>query len=294
MRGENVGMRRTLILLILGCLLLLAACGDNTLAPASSTGEAAPSTTATSSTTTTTLAPTTTTTTVEITPSTTDGIDGFSEEAGTPQGELDSFTGRFDATLDIMGMSMAMTTNSTYVGSAYECVTSMDMGGMSMEMTVVATPDTLWIDSGSGFQESNLFDSDVQSVTGICPASPMFWTAFGEAPWGAMSGEPDTINGIPVQRLDMTSMAGGFDLGALDAFFGGVGALPDGIQINEMVFWIADPGGWPVALQVGVDLSESAVAELVGMEGLGAASMTMSVEIDNVNDPALSVQVPPA
>jgi len=270
-------MKRTLRILLVGCLLLLAACGGDSVFGGSTSTSTTESTSTTSPTT------TVVTTTTLSSPTTTAAGDGFDAQAGSPPDALDSFAGGLDATVDMMGISMVMTVDFTYVGSAYECVAAISAAGTSMEMTVVATPETLWIDKGMGFEESNRLDSDVQSVIGICPATPMFWMGFGEVPWASMSGDSETVNGIPAQRVDLTSMADVMELGALAALMGG--GIDTGIEINEAVFWIADPGGWPVAMQVGM--------VMLDMEGMGDVPITMHYEIDSANDPSLSVQVPP-
>ncbi len=278
-------MSRTPILLIVACLLLAAGCGGNSVlaGPTSTTAEPAPTTSVESTSTTPPTTTVSTTTTTLSLPTTTAGGGGFHTEAGSPPDALDSFAGGLDANMEMMGISMVMTVDFTYVGSAYECVATVNAAGTSMEMAVVATPETIWLDQGYGFEESGPFDSNVQTVVGICPASPTFWMGFGEVPWAAMTGEPDTVNGIPAQRVDFTAMAGAMDLGALAALMGG--GVGSGMDIDEAVFWIADPGGWPVAMQVGM--------VMLDLEGMGDVPISMHYEINTVNDPSLSVQVPP-
>jgi hypothetical protein len=289
-------MARVLTLFVVGCLLL-AACGDD-----AATGATSTSTTVSMSTTT--LATTTTsTTTTTVAPTTTAEAASFYTKAQTPPGELDSFTGRSEMTFaivpggeleqgEIMGGGAVVITDATYVGNAYECISTLDTMGFSMTMVVVATPETVWVGADGVFDETYFSDPNVQGVTSMCAASPMIWLGFDATTCATGTGAPEEIDGIPARRIDLSATPSCLDFIDLVAVFG-YGHFPESAEYSEVIFWIADPGGWPVAIQAHMDLSEEAMAELWGIEGLGAGTIDLRMEIDNVNDPTLSVQVPP-
>ncbi len=279
-------MRKTLTLLIIGCLL--AACGDGVFGAAASTSTSPSINTTTSST----AATTSSTTTTGASSTTLADGGAFAAEAGTPPGELDSFTGTSEMYLSLDAGGAVVTTDAVYVGDAYQCTSTMENMGFSVTMTVVATPETVWVGQGGSFEESDFSDPNVQGVTAICAASPAFWSGFGETSCATAPGDPDEVNGIPTQRIDLSGALGCMDWVDLAAAFG-YGSFPESAEFNEVVFWIADPGGWPVEVQARMHLSEEAVTELLGVTGLGTGLIDLRIQIDNINDPSLSVQVPP-
>lgn len=247
--------------------------------------------TGSSETTTTTEAPTTTssTTTSSTTSTTTTTMAplaaAFPREPGTPTGELDSFTGTTDMTFSAEGLDAGFETLGTFVGDAFECTTTMDFGGFRLTATGVATPERSWVDAGQGFVEVGLLDPDLDTAIGVCAANPAFWEG-GSFAFPAVEGEPDTINGIPVQRVEFSEL-----LGALSAFgFAELG----GLEFENAVFWIADDGGWVAGFDMTFLIQPESAAAFFG-PGLTLtepAEMTMIMRIADPNDPTLSVQLP--
>lgn len=254
--------------------LIATACS----ATATTTSTTAPTTTTTTSTT------STSTTTTSTTTTTMGEAAVFPGEPGTPT-QLDSFTGITELSFAAEGLEIDFVSEGTYVGTAFECRTMMDFGGFGITATGVATPETAWVDVGQGFVEVGVFDQDLQTAISVCPANPLFW-ADGSFALPGIEGEPDTINGIPAQRVEF-----GEFLEALSSF-----GVPDleGMEFEDAVVWIADDGGWVVAIDMTFRIPPESAGEFFG-PGTAlteAAVMQMIVQIADPNDPTLTVELP--
>lgn len=271
-------MRRTAICAaLLGAAAAACSSATDTTATLAATSTTATTTTTLPQTTTTALLPSTTTTVVET--------QAFPREPGTPT-ELDSFTATSEVTFSAEELEFGMSSDGVFVGDAYRCDTAMDLGGFSFTMVAVGTPEASWLDDGGGFVEVSPLDPDFDTAAGICAANPAFWSDGGFVPPSAQ-GEPDTINGIAAQRLELsellTSLAGlGFEL--------------DGMTFKDATIWIAEEGGWVVAIDMTFMIAPESAGEFFGpgFEIVEGAEMRMLVEIADPNDPSLAVEVPPS
>jgi hypothetical protein len=208
----------------------------------------------------------------------------FPGEPGTPT-QLDSFTGTTELTFAAEGLEIDFVSEGTYVGTAFECRTTMDFGGFGITATGVGTPEMAWVDVGQGFVEVGAFDPDLETAISVCPANPMFW-AGGSFALPGVEGEPDTINGIPAQRVEF-----GEFLEALSSF-----GVPDleGMEFEDAVVWIADDGGWTVAIDMTFRIPPESAGDFFG-PGTALtepAVMRMIVQIADPNDPTLTVELP--
>jgi hypothetical protein len=101
-----------------------------------------------------------------------------------------------------------------------------------------------------------------------------------------VGGEPDTINGIPAQRVELSEF-----LEALSSF--GVTDL-EGIEFEEAVVWIADDGGWTIAFDMTFRMDPESAGEFFG-PGTALtepAEMRMIVQIADPDDPTLTIELP--
>jgi hypothetical protein len=208
----------------------------------------------------------------------------FPSEPGTPT-QLDSFTGTTELTFAAEGLEIDFVSEGTYVGTAFECRTTMDFGGFGITAVGVVTPETAWVDVGQGFVEVGALDPDLDTAISVCPANPLFW-ADGSFALPGVGGEPDTINGIPAQRVELSEF-----LEALSSF--GVTDL-EGIEFEEAVVWIADDGGWTAAFDMTFRMDPESAGEFFG-PGTALtepAVMRMIVQITDPDDPTLTVELP--
>ena len=181
-------------------------------------------------------------------------------------------------------LDIQMNSVGTFVGNAYKCETTIVFFGLAIGTTVVATPDSVWLDSGLGLEQTTPFNDDVDSATSICLANPEFWEGYEQLPF---DGEPDTINGIATQRVVLTDF-----LDILSAL--GIDLVSEGMELEEATAWFADPEGWLAGLDMTmiVDSAEISGAFGIPAEGAEDARMSISMRIANPNDPNLIVPVP--
>jgi hypothetical protein len=188
-------------------------------------------------------------------------------------------------TFSAEGLDMVMHSEGVYAGDAYRCETNMDFGGFAFTLIGLGTPETTWLDAGDGFIEVSALDPDLDTATGICPANPTFWADGAFAAPGA-EGEPDVVNGIPAQRLDLSEFMAGLS---------GFGFDMQGMEFEEATMWISDDGGWVVAFDMTFSVAPGSAEEFFGpgFEISEPAEMHMVMQIANPNDPSLAVEVPP-
>lgn len=274
-------MRRIALLICLA--LALAACsGDTGTTTTTVAADEAPATTTTAATTTT----TTTTTTVPETTTTTTVAEAleFDTVAGTPPDAFDSFSADMTIAMTMGELAIEVSADGIWTQDAFACTVSSGLGGITFSESVLATPQQLWINQGSGYEPSSLFGSAAQEVMSSCPTSPLFWTSFSADDFGAVSGDEELIDGRPAVRADLADLVdtlGGF--GLITGFEGAV--------IHEMTVWIDVETNTILALAADLEMSDELMGELAGAE-TGPVAMTMDFTISDVNDQSLSVDVP--
>lgn len=261
--------------IVAGLALIGAACS----------GSVETTTTTTTSTTTTTTTSTTTTTTISTTTTTLAEVSAFPRVPGTPTGELDSFTGTTEIAFSAEGLDAGFETFGVYVDDAFACTTTMDFGGFGLTVAAAGTPDQVWVDVGGGYVETSMLDPDLDTAIGVCPANPLFW-ADGSFVFPGVSGEPDTINGIPAQRVELGEL-----LGAAEAL--GFADL-DGVEFEKAVVWIAEDGGFVVGMDMTFIVPPESADAIFGpgFDLTEPAMMAMSIRIADPNDPGLTVDLP--
>jgi hypothetical protein len=240
---------------------------------------------------TTSIAPTTTvpatSTTTLVATTTTEGPREFETFPGTAPAALTSFETTALIVFDFGDVSFDTMVEGVFTDSAYRCEITLAMTGLTLLQSIVGTPDTVWIDSGSGFQTFDTASLEAEDIGALCPASPGFWEDFSTIP--AADGEPEEINGIPSQRLDAT---------ALMAAFGGLGVEDvEGVDFERAIIWVADPGGWVSAIDMVMNLDAAAAAEMMGApvdETGGTSRIEFDIQILNPDDPNLTVELPDA
>jgi len=271
-------MYRITLLLVLA--LAAAACSGTTAPTTTGAPESASTaaTTTTSTPTTTTAAPTTTTA-----PAT--AGDPFETAAGTPPAVFDSFTATMVISMNLGDVAIEASTEGIWTTDAISCTVTTSMAGFGTSQQVVATPDAMWLDAGTGFEPATA--AAAQEVMQSCPASGLFWQEFVASDLAGVTGESGSIGGRAATKADLTNV------GDLLKEFGGLSDM-QGSTINQLEMWIDDETGVLLAMTADVELSADMLADLgtVDTGTTGPLAMVLDLLVDNVNDPSLAVALP--
>jgi len=209
----------------------------------------------------------------------------------SPSDTLDSF--RFSSTMSVeLDGGLVLTSEGEFEApDRLGCTISGSLDGAAVgkdELVVIG--DDAWLDSGEGFDAYSADDADVVQDLSLCPGSATFWEGFDflQEP-GALRGQPDTMNGVDSTR---------YSLGEAVETLKSIGFLPtelEGMTINTFDVWVAEDGGWPVALDMDITADAEAAAETFGLplgEAGQQAQITMRVDITDVNATDIHVEEP--
>ena len=209
----------------------------------------------------------------------------------SPSDALESFRFSGEMAVEVDG-GLALTMEGEFEApDRLGCKISGSLGGIDVggdELVVIG--DDAWLDTGAGFEAFSADDPAVVEDLALCPGSPAFWEDFDflQDP-GPLTGQPDTINGVDAVRYSLGDVAG-----ALKS----IGFLPaelEGVTINTFDVWVAEDGGWPVALDMDIAADAAAAAETFGLpieEGVQEARITMQVDITDVDAAGIHVEPP--
>ena len=114
------------------------------------------------------------------------------------------------------------------------------------------------------------------------------WGDFAADDFGRAVGDTEDFAGRNAVRLDLTEM--------LD-FAGGLGVIPDleGAVINAMTMWVDKETNVVLGVFADVEIDAAALGDLgLGTEPVESVAMTMDLRVEQVNDPAVSVELPEA
>ena len=138
-----------------------------------------------------------------------------------------------------------------------------------MDKVVVIPPDA-WIDMGSGWTHTAPSDTTVDDdLRQLCPGSSRFWEGFLPLNLGGIPGQPAFINGVLATRLSLKGVVQSMPI---------LGVIPEGADVQTFNIWVAQSGGWLVALQ---------------FDGtVDGAPTQIQVDVTNPNDPNISVVKP--
>lgn len=209
----------------------------------------------------------------------------FETLAHTPPAVFDSYVSTMSVTMGFDDAVFGITGDGAWVNGSFECSMGMDIGGFAFSQSVVATPDAVWFDDGTGFRESVL-NTAATDVLASCPASPLFWEDFVNAGLKPV-GDVEEFAGRNAIKVDLTTI--------LD-FGGSLGVVPE-VQdavINAMDMWVDVETNAVLGLYADIAMDPSALDDL-GVPGAGtgeAIVMTMDLRIDRINDPTIKIVAP--
>jgi hypothetical protein len=208
-----------------------------------------------------------------------------------PSDVLDSFRFSSEMAVEVDG-GLTLTMEGEFEApDRLGCTISGSLSGTEVgEDNLVVIGEDAWLDTGGGFEATSADDSAVVDDLGLCPGSPRFWAGFDflQDP-STIPGQPDTMNGVNATR---------YALGEAAEALKSLGFLPaelEGMTINTFDVWVAEDGGWPVALDMDITADAQAAAETFGIpagEAGQQARITMRVDITDVNAGDIHVAPP--
>jgi len=152
------------------------------------------------------------------------------------------------------------------------CAITASAGGMTLPWNnVVVIPPDAWYDMGSGiWTQTTPSDPNVDGdLRQFCPGSSLFWEGFLPLDLTGISGQPEFKNGVLAVRLSLKGVVQSLPV---------LGPIPDGSTVNTFDIWVAQAGGWLVALEFDATVD--------------GEPMRIRVNVTNPNDPNIHV-VPP-
>ncbi len=208
-----------------------------------------------------------------------------------PSSLLESFRFRSEMSVEVDGGFEIEAEGAFEAPHSLSCTLTGTFAALTFREGLVLIGDDAWFDDGSGLEEADADDPDVVDALDLCPGSPVFWEDFDFlSDTGGLQGLPETKNGVASLR---------YPLGEAFEALGSVGFLPpevSGVTVSRFDVWLAEDGGWPVALDVDMSADSQAFAEVFGLpldgEAGQQARIRMLADITDANDPGISVETP--
>lgn len=147
---------------------------------------------------------------------------------------------------------------------------------------LIVIGDDAWIDTGEGWTATSADDVGVAETLNLCPGSRAFWGDFhSSVDLSRLTGYPESKNGVPALRYSVTGLA------QIPGLLGASSDM-DGVAVRSYDLWLAQDGGWIVALDVSATLDSAPVDGDLGLEPL---DVRMRVDVADPNN--LDIQVEP-
>jgi hypothetical protein len=204
---------------------------------------------------------------------------GTVSRADAPSDVLDSFRYSMDWSM-AADAEMTVTIHSEGAFKAPDgirCDLTARAGGMTFPMDkLIVIGDDAWIDTGSEWTPVPANDPNVVGDLQLCPGSSLFWEGFLPLEdLGGIQGQVAFRNGVLAVRLSLKGVVQSLPI---------LGVIPPEATVNTFDIWVAQAGGWLVALQFDGTFPA---------DGTGATSGDrIQLQVDVTNDPTVSINPP--
>jgi hypothetical protein len=199
---------------------------------------------------------------------------GTVSTAVAPTDVLTSFRYSMQVPTQADGMTFTVSSSGDFEAPNVSCAVTLSFFGQQVETQVVVIPPDAWINMGEGWTATTADDPSVLNSLDLCPGSSRFWQGFLPLDVGSIEQHLDPSKGVPAVRVSLKGVVGSLP------FFG---PIPPEATVNTFDIWVAQSGGWLVALEF--DATETA-------DGGGAVQDRMQVGVTNPNDPTITVVRP--
>ena len=141
---------------------------------------------------------------------------------------------------------------------------------VTWERIVVIGGDA-WIDIGSGWTHTTPSDTTVDGdLRQFCPGYGPFWEGFLPRDLAGIQGQIASRNGVLATRLSLKEQAQSIPSIPV------LGAIPEGADVQTFDIWVAQSGGWLVALEFDATVD----------------GVPLRIGVDVTNDPTVEVNAP--
>lgn len=173
-------------------------------------------------------------------------------------------------------------------GDRLTCRETLDLGGLTLSRDkVVIIGDRAWLDLGEGWAAVTPDDSGVVEVLDFCAGSNVFWEDFDLSDLKVPEGETEEINGVPATRIDLAQASESM------ASFGFTPSDWGDANLEQLIVWLAQGGGWPVRIWVRISgTAESLELTEAGFEKEQNVVAEFHIELSEINDPSIRVSSP--
>jgi len=174
------------------------------------------------------------------------------------------------------GMAFTIGSSGDFKAPNVSCTVTMSFGGMAFDTDVVVIPPKAWLDAGEGWTPLPADDPSVVENLRLCPGSSLFWEGFLPLDLAGIEQHLDLSKGVPAVRVSLKGVVHSLP------FFG---SIPPEATVDTFDIWVAQAGGWLVALEFDGTFPAD------GTGGTSGDRIQMQVNVTNPND--LNIHVDP-
>lgn len=207
-----------------------------------------------------------------------------------PPDVLDSFRYYWEVSVEADGEFAVASEGEFEAPDRLRCLIITSLGDLAeFEENLVVIGDDAWMHTGEEFQATGPDDAEILDNLDLCPGSPVFWEGFALSDLTPLVGEPEMVNDVAAVRYRLDEAADNLRR---------IGFLPpeaEGMTVNAFDVWLAEDGGWPVAVDFDVLANAEVAAESFALPIADSGQelrLRMRLDITDTNSPDIHVEPP--
>ena len=210
-----------------------------------------------------------------------------SPELGAPIHVLDSFAFTQTIAFDWEGGALTMVGEGVFVApDRQSCTNTAEMAGFTFTSQGIVADGRAWYDDGmgGGLVEVDPDDSMLRGMLAGCATSEEMWA-------GDWSEPPDAGAAVTIDGQELVA----YDVSKMSTSWSAVFGLPPGVTAERMILYVSPDRTWVAGMDAAIAASAETLRTYFGFPPVGVEGdchMSMTVMIQQPNDPALAV-VPP-
>ena len=122
-----------------------------------------------------------------------------------------------------------------------------------------------WLNSSEGWRQGSVNDPEIQDRIGSNPGTSDFWMEFLKtSQLDGLERSEEPVNGVKAEKITTR------DMKRFGRLLGAEEKKLEGVELEEFTIWLAEDGGWPVAMRL-IVLSEQYPFQYGGGDDAGVA-----------------------